>query len=122
MSTNNIVPEKQFSFMPVRSTTHQLLRLTEYITSGLEKKWLILVVFLDISRAYDLSVLNLQYMRMTFASTTNPRVRDLHIWQFIVIWKKQGLGHQVANIHQHGKDEDCNFCPRGSTAIARTQT
>ena len=35
VTANNLVPDVQFGFMPGRSTTHQLLRLTEYITSGL---------------------------------------------------------------------------------------
>ena len=50
---NNLVPEEQFGFMPGRSTTHQLLRLTEYITAGLELKCSTIATFLDISKAYD---------------------------------------------------------------------
>ena len=52
---NNLVPDEQFGFMPGRSTTHQLLRLTEYITYGLDLKCSIIAVFLDISKAYDSS-------------------------------------------------------------------
>ena len=51
--TNNLVPEEQFGFMQGSSTTQQLLRLTELISSGLDRKWIIDVVFLDISQAYD---------------------------------------------------------------------
>jgi len=50
---NNLVPEEQFGFMPGCSTTQQLLRLTEYISSGLDKKCSTVAVFLDISKAYD---------------------------------------------------------------------
>jgi Reverse transcriptase (RNA-dependent DNA polymerase). len=41
--------------MPGCSTTQLLLRLAEYITSGLELKWTTVAVFLDISNAYDSS-------------------------------------------------------------------
>ena len=50
---NNLVPEEQFGFMPGCSTTQQLLRLTEHISSGLDKKCSTVAVFLDISKAYD---------------------------------------------------------------------
>ena len=39
--------------MPGCSTTHQLLRLTEYITSGLELKRSTVAFFLDISKTYN---------------------------------------------------------------------
>jgi len=39
--------------MPGCSTTHQLLRLTEYISSGFEMKQSTVATFLDISKAYD---------------------------------------------------------------------
>ena len=35
---NNLIPEEQFGFMPGCSTTQQLLRLTEYISSGIDNK------------------------------------------------------------------------------------
>ena len=49
---NNIVPDEQFGFMPGRSTTYQLLNLTECITSGLELKCSTVATFLNISKAY----------------------------------------------------------------------
>ena len=39
--------------MPGCSTTHQLTRLMEYVTSGFERKMTTIAVFLDISKAYD---------------------------------------------------------------------
>ena len=36
--TNNLIPDEQFGFMPGCSTTHQLTRLMEYVTSGFERK------------------------------------------------------------------------------------
>jgi len=53
VSANNLVPEEQFGFMPGCSTTQQLLRLTEAISAGLDRKWTTIAVFLDISKAYD---------------------------------------------------------------------
>ena len=46
--TNDLTPGEQFGF-----TTHRLTRLTEYITSGFERKMTTIAVFLDISKAYD---------------------------------------------------------------------
>ena len=50
---NILVPEEQFGCILGRSTIHQLLRLMEYITSGLELKWSTVAFFLDTSKAYD---------------------------------------------------------------------
>jgi Reverse transcriptase (RNA-dependent DNA polymerase). len=51
--TNNLIPDEQFGFIPGCSTTHQLIRLMEYITSGFERKMTTVAVFLDINKAYD---------------------------------------------------------------------
>ena len=53
VSANNLIPEEQFGFMPGCSTTLQLPRLMEYITSGFERRWSTIAVFLDINKAYD---------------------------------------------------------------------
>ena len=47
---NNLAPEEQFVFMPCCSTTQQLLRLTESISSGLDRKCFTVAVFLDINK------------------------------------------------------------------------
>ena len=49
----NLVPEEQFGFMSGCSTTHQLLRLTAFVTSGFETKQSTVATLLDISKAYD---------------------------------------------------------------------
>ena len=51
--TNALELSWQFGFMSGCSTTHQLLRLTEYISSGFEMKQSTIATFLDISKAYD---------------------------------------------------------------------
>jgi Reverse transcriptase (RNA-dependent DNA polymerase). len=50
---NNLVPEEQFGIMPGCSTTQQLLRFTECISSGLDIKCSSVAVVLDISKACD---------------------------------------------------------------------
>lgn len=49
----NIIPPHQFGFRSKHSTTHQLLRLTEMITSGYESKRHTIIAFLDIQQAFD---------------------------------------------------------------------
>jgi hypothetical protein len=46
-----VIPEKQCGIIPGYSTTQQLLRLTECISSGLHRKCYIAAVFLNISEA-----------------------------------------------------------------------
>ena len=43
---NNEVPNEQFGIKPGCSTTHQLLRLMEYIISRFKRKWTTVAVFL----------------------------------------------------------------------------
>lgn len=47
------IPHHQFGFKPKHSTTQQLLRLTEYINNGFEKKFHTGAAFLDIAQAFD---------------------------------------------------------------------
>ncbi|GBO44389.1 putative RNA-directed DNA polymerase from transposon X-element [Araneus ventricosus] len=53
LSNNNILIPYQFGFKPKHSTTHQLLRVVEYITSGFENRFSTGAVFLDIQKAFD---------------------------------------------------------------------
>lgn len=50
--TKLIIPQ-QFGFRPKLSTTHQLLRVTEYIKTGITKRKVTGAVFLDIAKAFD---------------------------------------------------------------------
>ncbi|GBN54258.1 RNA-directed DNA polymerase from mobile element jockey, partial [Araneus ventricosus] len=53
LNENNLLCPKQFGFRPKLSTTHQLVRVTEYITEGFTKKQKTGAVFLDIQKAFD---------------------------------------------------------------------
>lgn len=53
LNENYIIPSHQFGFKSKHSTTHQLLRLTEIITSGFEAKQYTVIAFLDIQQAFD---------------------------------------------------------------------
>ena len=57
-------------------------------------------------------------MRVTFASLTNSKVRDLHTGSSMASGK---FGHQMTNIHQHGKYEGCSIFEVDQAAISRTQ-
>ena len=48
-----IIPDTQFGFVPHRSTTLQLLRITNYIQSGFANFEHTAAVFLDVEKAYD---------------------------------------------------------------------
>ncbi|GBO18286.1 putative RNA-directed DNA polymerase from transposon BS [Araneus ventricosus] len=50
---NKILCPEQFGFRKSLNTTHQLLRVVEYITSGFEKGECTEAVFLDIQKAFD---------------------------------------------------------------------
>ncbi|GBN04688.1 RNA-directed DNA polymerase from mobile element jockey [Araneus ventricosus] len=53
LNNNNILIPYQFGFKPKLSTTNQLLRAVEYITSGFENRFSTGAVFLDIQKAFD---------------------------------------------------------------------
>ncbi|GBO39452.1 RNA-directed DNA polymerase from mobile element jockey [Araneus ventricosus] len=53
LEENNILMPEQFGFRKNLSTTHQLLRVTEYIQEGLNNKLKTGAVFLDIQKAFD---------------------------------------------------------------------
>ncbi|GBM82442.1 RNA-directed DNA polymerase from mobile element jockey [Araneus ventricosus] len=53
LEENNILIPEQFGFRKKLSTTHQLLRVTEYIQEGLNNKLKTGAVFLDIQKAFD---------------------------------------------------------------------
>ncbi|GBM42851.1 putative RNA-directed DNA polymerase from transposon BS [Araneus ventricosus] len=50
---NKILCPEQFGFRKTLTTTHQLLRVVEYITSGFEKGECAGAVFLDVQKAFD---------------------------------------------------------------------
>ncbi|GBL70831.1 RNA-directed DNA polymerase from mobile element jockey [Araneus ventricosus] len=56
LEENNILIPEQFGFRKKISTTHQLLRVTEYIQEGLSSKQKTGAVFLDIQKAFDESL------------------------------------------------------------------
>lgn len=53
LEANNIMIPHQFGFTKQLSTTHQLLRVTEYIAEGLSKRLHTGAMFLDIAKAFD---------------------------------------------------------------------
>ena len=53
IDSENILANEQFGFRSQHSTCHQLLRLTEKITSGFNSNRVTAVVFLDIAQAFD---------------------------------------------------------------------
>ena len=53
LSENDVIIPEQFGFRPKHSTTHQLLRVVEYISSGLNNKTPTAAIFLDIQKAFD---------------------------------------------------------------------
>ena len=48
-----VIPDTQFGFMSQRSTTHQLVRVTEYIQSGFNLQEHTTATFLDVEKAFD---------------------------------------------------------------------
>ena len=50
---NSLIPDVQFGFTPTRSTTLQLLRLSETIATGYNSHQSAVALFLDIQKAYD---------------------------------------------------------------------
>ncbi|GBN75635.1 RNA-directed DNA polymerase from mobile element jockey [Araneus ventricosus] len=53
LAENKILFPEQFGFRKSLTTTHQLLRVVEYITSGFEKGECTGTVFLDVQKAFD---------------------------------------------------------------------
>jgi hypothetical protein len=55
LESRNLLPEQQYSFKNGRSTTAALVILQNHIEEAFRKKESITMVFLDISKAYDMS-------------------------------------------------------------------
>ncbi|GFY75922.1 probable RNA-directed DNA polymerase from transposon BS [Trichonephila inaurata madagascariensis] len=53
LESNNILIPQQHGFRPCLSTTHQLLRVVEYIKEGNNRGQYTVAVFLDIQKAFD---------------------------------------------------------------------
>lgn len=53
LEENNIIIPQQFGFRKQLSTTHQLLRVTEFIAEGFANKQSVGALFLDVSKAFD---------------------------------------------------------------------
>lgn len=53
IENSSTLPNFQFGFRPLHGTTHQLLRLSELIVSGFEKKEFTAAAFLDVAQAFD---------------------------------------------------------------------
>lgn len=51
--SNNIIPPEQHGFRKRHSTNHQLLRVTDYITEGFNRRQATGALFLDVSKAFD---------------------------------------------------------------------
>lgn len=49
----NIIPDEQFAYRIGHSTELQVLRLTEYVTEGFNRRQVTGAVFLDVSKAFD---------------------------------------------------------------------
>jgi hypothetical protein len=53
IDANNILSERQYGFVPGRSTTLQLLKVTEHWTDILDKGGAVDVIYLDFKKAFD---------------------------------------------------------------------
>lgn len=53
LNTHNILIPEQFGFRPKHSTTHQLLRVVEFVASGFQDRKHTGAIFLDIAKAFD---------------------------------------------------------------------
>ena len=53
IKARSLIPDVQFGFTPTRSTTLQLLRLAETISTGFINRESTVAIFLDIHKAYD---------------------------------------------------------------------
>ncbi|GBM22163.1 RNA-directed DNA polymerase from mobile element jockey [Araneus ventricosus] len=51
--SNNIIPKERFGFRAQHSTVHQLLRVTNSITEGMNNKFYTGDIFLDIQKTFD---------------------------------------------------------------------
>ncbi|GFT24849.1 hypothetical protein TNCV_3021361 [Trichonephila clavipes] len=53
LESEKILVSEQHGFRSRLSTTHQLLRVVEYIKDGIDRNQYTVVVFLDIQKAFD---------------------------------------------------------------------
>jgi Reverse transcriptase (RNA-dependent DNA polymerase) len=59
LEQNNILHENQYGFLRNRSTVHKLLQLTNFIAKELNERKLVVGVFLDLRKAFDVVPHNL---------------------------------------------------------------
>jgi sarcosine oxidase/L-pipecolate oxidase len=53
LQTNNLLYEHQYGFLPKRATEHNLMQVTNFITSALNDEMFCLGVFIDLRKAFD---------------------------------------------------------------------
>jgi hypothetical protein len=53
LSSNNLLYNHQYGFLPKRSTEHNLLQIVNYITTALNEGMFCIGVFLELRKAFD---------------------------------------------------------------------
>ena len=53
LTTNNLLYEHQYGFLPKRSTEHNILQVTNYITDALNSNHFCIAMFIDLRKAFD---------------------------------------------------------------------
>jgi hypothetical protein len=73
LSSNNLLYNHQYGFLPKRSTEHNLLQIVNYITTALNEGMYCIGVFLDLRKAFDVcshSILLAKLKKMGIQNTT----------------------------------------------------
>ncbi|GFT94512.1 probable RNA-directed DNA polymerase from transposon X-element [Trichonephila clavipes] len=78
INSNNLLNPNQYGFTTKLSTLHPLLRLTEHISEGFQKKKSTGVVFLDIQKAFDRVWINGPTFKLISYNIPPPMIHLIH--------------------------------------------
>ncbi|GFX63107.1 probable RNA-directed DNA polymerase from transposon X-element [Trichonephila clavipes] len=109
INENNILNPNQYGFTNKLSTLHPLLRLTENISEGFQKRKASGAVFLDIQKAFDRVWINgLTFKLITF-KIPHPLIHLIHSYLSLIAPSESELNETLSNEHSVSAG-----CPQGS--------
>jgi hypothetical protein len=75
LSTNNLLYEHQYGFTPGKSTEHNLIQITNYITAALNDNDYCIGVFIDLKKAFDVCSHPILLKKLSLIGVSNTALK-----------------------------------------------